>query len=390
MEIIYSNFDGLDMSFQCFIPEWILETLLKTKEDAQKMRQEAVARLGKNQIPVLVGETGAKGGFTYRFDTGFHGETWFIVHSKKRDGWNVKVSVKSVTMALYGYEGVKDKILNFLTNDLEAKGPIRKNNYDEIIETPLERISRVDYCIDFKTAHFLPVADCFVAGGRFKKHLLLTHETNKETATIIFEGRNVKYFRIGTMPNRQIVLYDKISDITDKKKNYWWEIWGINKSEFKGKIWRLEIRAGKKELNKWNLRRFNDFESKIGNVISSTLKDIKYTIPSETDKNITRWPLALFWKQAIDISEERLESYISDAKRKLIIEGHRRALMSQMEKLILGSTLSYAALYGMDISEIPAVLDILGEVIIQNVKENPAKYIKKHQDSVDKYAELNG
>ena len=81
-----------------------------------------------------------------------------------------------------------------------------------------------------------------------------------------------------------------------QRKDYWWDIWGIKKSEFKGQIWRIEARAGKKELNKWNLRRFADFEKMAGDVISGILKDIKYTIPSDTDKNITRWALAPFWQ----------------------------------------------------------------------------------------------
>lgn len=396
MKPIYAAFDGFDVSFQCALPKWILDDLSEAKKEAQENRSDAIAKIGKNRVPVLVGETGSRGGFTYRFDTGFHGETWLVVDSQKREGWNVRVSVKSLTMALYGYEGVKEKILGFLINDLEAKGICQKTKDGEYTETPLERISRIDFCIDFKTDDFIPVAEDFVAEGRFKKKTIYSTEKiddkneNQETVEIVFSGRNIKYIRVGVMPNRQIVLYDKISDITDKRKEYWWKIWGINKSEFQGKIWRLEARAGKKELNKWNLRRFSDFEKKAGDVISQILKDIRYTVPSITDKNITRWPMAGFWQEAINISREELKNHISDAQRKMIIEGHRRQLKTQFEKMILGSAVSYAALNGMEVEEIPGVLDILGEAMIQNIKENPAKYLKKHQDSVDKYAELEG
>lgn len=150
---------------------------------------------------------------------------------------------------------------------------------------PLERISRIDFCIDFKAANFRPLPEAFIGKGRFKKRVLSVNCDKEENRTdeIIFSGQNPKYFRIGSMPNRQVVLYDKISDITEKRKNYWWDIWGIKKSEFNGQIWRIEARAGKKELNQWNLRRFSDFEKKAGNVISGILQDIKYTIPSETD-----------------------------------------------------------------------------------------------------------
>lgn len=390
MTPIYCGFDGLEITFQGAVPEWILETLQEAKKQAQDIKGDAITKIGKNSVPVLIGETGSRGGFTYRIDTGFSGETWFIVHSNKRDNWNIRVSVKSFTLALYGYDGVKNKIINFLLNDLEATGVRRKNYNDEITEIPLERISRFDYCIDFKSDFFLPDAQAFVAGGRFKKNALYSQNAANSTSTdaIVFSGRDVKYFRVGTMPNRQIVLYDKLADIAEKRKNYWWKIWDLNKSEFKGVIWRLEARAGKKELNNWNLRRFSDFDKKAGNVISGILKDIRYTIPSETDKNVTRWPMHDFWQRAIYAAEEKLQNYISDAKRKIIIQGHKNQLMEQFKKMILGGTLSYTALCGMEMDEIPGVLELLEEDMIARIKENPQKYIKKHQDSVDKYAEL--
>lgn len=389
MEPIYSNFDGLDVSFQCALPEHILNTLAEAKKQAQDIKNDAVAKVGKNDTVVLVGETGCRGGFTYRFDTGFHGETWFIVHTLKQDGWNVKVSVKSLTLALYGYEAVKEKILNFLVNDLEAMGASRVNKETgKVTNFPLERISRFDFCIDFKTDKFIPDIAAFVGKGRFKKRLLNSDENDNFISEIVFSGRAAKYFRIGSMPNRQVVLYDKISDITEKRKEYWWNIWGIKKPDFEGQIWRVEARAGKKELNKWNLRRFSDFEKMAGDVISSILKDIKYTIPSNTDKNITRWPLANFWKSAINIAEEKLQNHISHAERKMIIEGYRAQISEQFEKSILGQTVSYAALHGMDVSEIPAVLDIIGDNMIDRIRKNPQKFQEKHQNATDKYSQL--
>lgn len=391
MKPIYSNFDGLDITFQCALPEHILNVLATAKKEAQEIKNDAVAQIGENDAVVLVGETGCRGGFTYRFDTGFHGETWFIVHTLKRDGWNVKVSVKSLTLALYGYDGVKEKIINFLINDLEAVGFSRiDRKTGEITDFPLERISRIDFCIDFKADEFIPDISAFVGKGRFKERVLNVNDDNQDNciSEIVFSGRMAKYFRIGSMPNRQVVLYDKISDITEKRKEYWWDIWGIKKSEFEGQIWRIEARAGKRELNKWNLRRFSDFEKMAGDVISAILRDIKYTIPSPTDKNITRWPLAPFWQEAINIAEDKLQNHISHAERKMVIEGYRNEISNQFEKSILGQTVSYAALHGMDISEIPGVLDVLGESLLERIRKNPQKFQEKHQNATDRYSLL--
>lgn len=73
----------------------------------------------------MVAETGARGGYKYRFDTGLDGEIWFVAHSLKRDGWNIRVSAKSLALALHGYEGVKARILGRLAA-LEAKGLARR------------------------------------------------------------------------------------------------------------------------------------------------------------------------------------------------------------------------------------------------------------------------
>jgi hypothetical protein len=99
-----------------------------------------------------------------------------------------------LTLALYGYNEVKERVLGFLINDLGAMGAPRKAPTGEMIETPLERISRIDFCIDYKTAHFAPIAGAFIGKGRFKKRVL---EKN-DTVEIIFSGRNPKYFRIGS------------------------------------------------------------------------------------------------------------------------------------------------------------------------------------------------
>lgn len=72
----------------------------------------------------------------------------------------------------------------------------------------------------------------------------------------------------------------------------------------------------------------------------------------------------------------------------MVIEGYRNQLSDQFEKSILGQSVSYAALHGMDVSEIPGVLDVLGEVLIEKIKSNPNKYVEKHQNSLDKYSQL--
>ena len=94
MKLIYSNFDGLEVSFQGAFPHYILEQLEKGRIEAEKQKRDALVYLGfDKETPVKVGETGARGGYRYRFDTGHDRETWFVVRSTNPELWNIRVSV---------------------------------------------------------------------------------------------------------------------------------------------------------------------------------------------------------------------------------------------------------------------------------------------------------
>ena len=87
----------------------------------------------------MVAETGSRGGYRYRFDTGLDGETWFVAHSTNSKNWNIRVSVKSLALSLYGYEGVKERILNRL-KALKAIGQSRKiSGSEEVTNMPLDQ-----------------------------------------------------------------------------------------------------------------------------------------------------------------------------------------------------------------------------------------------------------
>ncbi len=155
MKLIYQGFDGFDVSFQGIVPAYIRYQLDRAKEKARNDRKPALALLGEKEIPVLVFEAGAKGGYKYSFDTGVDREIWFIADNDKSDRWNIRVSVRSLSLALYGYHGVKKNILDFL-EQIEARG--QEENFKL-----LERVSRIDYCLDFVTDNFSINPKCIAA-----------------------------------------------------------------------------------------------------------------------------------------------------------------------------------------------------------------------------------
>ena len=384
MKKIYQNFDGFDVTFQCALPRHILDDLKKAQQEAKDTRKGVYLDLGKSKTQVEVAENGMKGGFAFRFDTGLDGAIWAVADSDHAERWNVKVSAKSLMLALYGYRETKNKILDFLIEELKAIPP---ENHD----TPLERVSRFDFCVDFLADNdFVPDAKCFLTHNRSKKNYQgqIANISPLEHFSIIDQGRDVQTITIGKMPNRQITIYNKRREILVTRKIYWWDLWGINPDEIKSNIWRVEARAGKKELNKWNLRRFSDFEEKAGDVIISLLKDYRYVIPN-SDRNRARWSYEPFWKTCISSAKNYLAEYICNAERKEIISGIREEIIRRYQAHINGVLTSYAAVQGLDISEIPTVLEGVNKDVIEAIRKNPQKFKINYEKSEKKFEFLH-
>jgi hypothetical protein len=299
---IYQNFDGLDITFQGSFPKEVLEQLSQAKERAQVDIEKVSAKLGEKQISVLVDPCGIPR-FSFVFSTGFDGDRWFVSNSSKSDGWNIRVSVSSAGLAMHGYWAVKGRIIQFL-KDVNATGLAQIDlETGKTVSFPKEKISRFDYCFDFWTLDDFKIdPECIVAHSRSSRNFY--GEDSKIDFHVGAKGKVLNSFRIGTMPNRQVGLYNKSEEIKSSSKSYWKDIWLHSLKEQslrdvdlnQGTIWRVEVRAGKDELDKWNLRSFSDLENMTPDIVVSTLKAIRYVIPNQ-DSNSARWPIAGFWRE---------------------------------------------------------------------------------------------
>jgi len=381
MEKIYQNFDGLDVSFKGALPVYILEQLENAKLEAIEQRGNVYIELGKMKVPVSVAETGARGGYSFIIDTGLDRETWFIANSNRKDRWNIRASLKSMALALHGYKKAKSNMLQVL-EQLEAKGEYREDNEEKGLRYnfPKESVARVDFCIDFKTDKFEPAIECFVAHCHTKRKFI-----KAETDEFVAKGKCIEYARIGMMPNKQIVLYNKLSEITAKRKFFWWDIWGINKETFEDEIWRVEARAGKEELRNWNIKTFEDLELRVGNVMWSIFKDIRYVVPNKNDSNTARWGNAPFWDIATDTTYDELFNYSSNANKGKIIKDFRINVAHNYQVLITGAIIGYTAILEKTISELPEVLDIIDRDLLNYAQQFPYKCEEKYERALKKY-----
>lgn len=380
MEIIYKNFDGLDITFQGAVPALLLDKLSKARSQAEAERREVLVEIGQDKKKVMVAETGARGGYRYRFDTGHDGEIWFIADNDNPENWNIRVSVKSLNLALHGYHAVKEKIY-YMLEQMGAYGIDQMDDETgEVTNPPKAYISRVDYCFDLITDNFDININHIIAHGRTKKR-----PVGGIDYTVV--GRTICTVLVGKMPFRQICIYDKTREIKERKKKFWFKIWDKNEKNIEKlnqKIIRTEIRAGKKELKSWNLRTFEDLENKITDVFLDILKNIKYVIPNN-DKNPTRWPVSPFWIKIQKELKKELFDFFSNVEKGEIISDLRKNRQEALKKQIIGMIPSYAVTKGItDIDQLPRVLRDIENGLEDARKNERSKLSKQISRAKDK------
>ncbi len=327
MQPIYSNFSGLEISFQGAVPEEVLSSLRKAKNKAKDNPHNCIIYLKGFNRPIIISNKGRPGGYTFCLDTGIDGEIWSIVDTEKPDNWNIHVSVKSLGLALYEYRKIKRKIRWFLTNILKVEGQ--------------ERINQLSFIIDLKSDNFILNPKNLRTHNRCKKEMGLDN-----------------YFCAGRMPYKQVSLYNISKKIKLYGQSYWLKFWNIKTELLNEEIWRLEIRAGKKALNEYGIYKFNDFEVHAADVLAQILNDIKYDAP--------------FWQEAISISQFCFINTDFNIKRSKAIKAVKSVFMLNNE--FIEQLAMFEAGLPKDI-QTPRVMKAIHEHICERLMLKPKKII---------------
>lgn len=336
MQLLYQGFDGLDVAFAGQLPGDLAKAMeLAKREAADKHRPEVFAWKG---IRLAVDESGGKGGYAYRCDTGPDGAVWFFKRPKMTDAWGVRVSVKSLALALHGIHGVRQQLHDFL----EALGTVK------MAAEPVS-LGRVDYAVDLQLPGFELRPDAFVMHSR------CTRADNREAA-VECHGLSGRYtgVRVGKMPGRQVAVYDKRADVIAKRKVYWWEIWNARLAKVgqpamdwrereTSQVWRFELRAGKSHLKeRWRITTWEDFDTKVGDMLRQAARDVRYVVPVR-DRNRTRWPEHPAWRAVAEALEADLFEMQSDASPQRIKEVVAAQQREMLRAQVIGCMASYAA-----------------------------------------------
>lgn len=382
--ILHEGFDGLDVAFKVHVPADAMARLAEAKTKAQENRAPEPVKIGP--VHLLVLSKGGQGGYAYSCDTGDYGAIWnFKENLENGDEWGIRCSMKSLPLALHGIAGARahmNAVLSALGLDPA---------YVEV------SISRIDFCTDFLAPGFILDPGAFVLPARTKKKA--RHEAGSQSDFDVHSvaGR-ITYVRAGNVRRRQIVVYDKALDVTEKRKVAWWPIWNaaleragrppLDPAEHKKEtVWRCEVRLGKDALvnRTRKVRSFEDLEQALGKLLGDTIKDMRLTLPCG-DTNPSRWPLHPMWRGFQDcvrthvpiIADDELVEEIT-----VLILAQRREMIG---KQIAGLGITYAALNNPLEEEISAIVAAVARDIEERFRSDPQGYHKKLRRALGRYA----
>ncbi len=334
MKIVHSGFDKLEVSFQGALPSDAIDTLEWAKEEALKEQRPIPVSL--KGLDMHVEGHGMRGGYAFITDTGSLGETWAFKKNIDPQQWNIAAFVHAANLLVYGYEECRDRLWQ------------RLEQMDCLVIS--ESVRRVDYAMDFLAPGFEPQLSQFVAHGHCKVSPYWEEPGSKgEKSSAVFRGRQLETVTIGKMPGRQVTLYNKRKAAIEQRTPHWFKVWGIDRKDPDAVVWRVEVRAGKKELkDKYRITTFQDVEDSIGDVFLHTVKQVRFLDGAQSDSNISRQRLHPIWRAATEHLENSLFEFragllpgqYKEIERKMAIDNYMRQITGNAAGLAVAMDLS--------------------------------------------------
>ncbi|WP_390911851.1 hypothetical protein [Pseudosulfitobacter sp. SM2401] len=410
MTILHKGFDTIALSIKAALTPEFLDYLETEQTRAKADNASVLCRYGDVQFHLK-----HHGGTGYQFllDGGPDGASWAFKRPHPKDPWGVRINIGSRHLALYGLGRAKAHV-----EDTLAAWGIRFQADDV-------SIARVDFCVDVFAPSFTLQPEHFVMhSGTGRRDYI----TDTDKAVNGKSGRTTSV-TLGKMPNRQVIVYDKRAEVIARSKTYWWAIWNdtLRKQNLPplryvtvrresgpdaspvtlpyvenadhfidatqpdiSRVWRVEFRAGKAYLkDTWGIRTWGQLFDLFGDLIQQTGETVRYTAPNN-DPNRSRWPSHPIWDAIVaEMTDDLLEMH-SGANPNPIKEVHKGTHISVLIRNILGTSISLAALNGVDIDGIGDFFDKTGNDLKCLALSNLTKTEKQLNDAKDRYVFLNG
>jgi len=369
-QVVYKGFDTLDVAFKGCFPQNVLEKLENAKLKAQNNNESCLVKI--NGIAIKVNLSGAKEGYKYIFDSGFDGETWFVKHSVDPEQWNIRVSIKSATLAEHGFNGAKDRLYK---------------RFEKFGATILEEsIGRIDFAVDIKAPDFILNPEGFVYHSRTTVNLRgEAEEVEDALFNFSMSGRKFSGVTIGKNPNKQVIIYDKRKEVIAEKKHYWWDYWGLDKDNKENRVWRIELRAYKRHLKEtWDIRTWQDLEHKIGDVYLDMIQATRMVIPDSATR-IENAKLHPFWAAMNEIVKDVFAENINGCCKGRVVQVEREKLKDCFRDQMAGLAVGYAYLNNISIKNIDVVINRVRHDLERFFRTGKEKIVEKYDRAMNRY-----
>ena len=373
MKLIHSGFDKLVFAVRGAAKPSTIQHLDLYKEQAVlEQRDISVPFEGDSGTRKgIISQTGAKGGYTYllNFDDVL-GHFICIKKNLSLNQWNAHVTINALALAVFGWEEAVARVFS----DLAIIG-FSDNGVS---------LNRIDYAMDFLNAGIVLDPNHFVAHSRVKK------AAHKLELNGYFRGQSCESVTLGSRSNRQIIIYDKLREVTDKHKPAWFKIWNLDRKDVTQTVHRAEIRLGKNELLKREIRTFDDLRNKLIAAMSHAARVIRYVTPREADQNISRWPNHPLWDHVQTHIREhvlRNPNYVDPDPVKQVIR-EQKAIESK--KQVLGNMANLSVFEDFDPENLKNEMMKLMKSELSHITSDPEhRFWKSRTKTQDKFMFLS-
>ena len=374
IDLLHQGFDGLELAFKAHLKSALIKIFEHAREQAGAQRSPQLLHVEGRAMHVL--ESGARGGYRYICDTGPLGATWFFKVPSLSDPWGVRVSAKSLPLALIGIRAVEADFIAFVT---ALCGELAPNAVS---------LGRVDYCLDFLIPDFDLKPDQFVMHSR------LTRAADREASEVGRSGR-ASSIRIGKMPGQQVAVYDKRSDVMAKSKAVWWEIWNANRAAqglppiapdtTQRSLWRVELRAGKNYLKKRKgITTLDHFLRVGGSLFSEMAEGIRYVSPAD-DTNRARWPSHPLWLAVQSNLAAGLREMTDALPASRVREIASAELVEILDKQIFGCEATLIAALDLADVEPSDLARFVSDRLRAQIDSDPGRFRRKIVKATERY-----
>ncbi len=359
--LLYAGFDTLDIAFTGALPVDVMEKLDAAREEAETRQDKVLVEIGPEKVQAHIAGHGMKGGYRYLLDTGPLGAKWMVKKNADASQWNLFASPHATALLAHGWQTC---VANLHTEFIGMGGRIVNH-----------AINRVDFAMDFQTHSFELHPEQVVAHSHCKVMPYWGDQAatdDRSQPATVFRGRRAESVTIGKQPGRQIILYNKRREAIERRKHFWFAAWGKDRKDPDLEVWRIEVRAGKKELkDKYQIRTIDDLGAGIGDVIANALQEVRYLADHQGDSNVSRQELHPIWHAAQSIAAQELSELRSGLTPNQVKEIARGDAHDTYLALCTGNAVGLAVSKGLSDEEIEAKMpELVAREVTKRLKGN--------------------